>query len=91
MIAADTECSDAELPDFKLRSHAFMKSFVENSVESCCDFMFVTAADLAKHFHVNLLDESIGETFPDGFIPNERAELFGRSALLLSNAFHLIA
>ena len=71
MIDADPECSDAEFPDFKLRSHALMKSFVENSVESCCDFVFVSTADLAKHFHVDLLDESIRETFPDGFIPNE--------------------
>jgi hypothetical protein len=71
MIDADPECADAEFPNFKLCRHAFVKSLVKNSIESRRDFMLVTTANLAKHFHVDLLDEAVGETFPDGFIPNE--------------------
>lgn len=71
MVAANTERSDAEFSDFKLGGHAFVKTFVEYSVESCCNFVLVTTADLSKHLHINLFDEAVRKALPDGFIPDE--------------------
>lgn len=91
MKIAHTKSSYAEFSHIKPCCHAFMKSFVENSVESQSHVVPSSTADLAKHFHVDFLDETVGETFPDSFVPYKGTMMFGRIPLLFSAPFNLIA